>query len=115
MNKTKNTTKASNLSRVANESTNFKIELNQENINQLHELKKAILKSDKKKEKLQIKFSKILRGEYHFFNENKAYFSKVDKDRITAFWANDKKGTLGYYDLKLNAPFKLRKLKNTIR
>jgi hypothetical protein len=111
MNKTKNTTKASNSSRLKNESTNFKIELNQENINQLHELKNAILKSDKEKEKLQIKFSKILRGEYHFFNENKAYFSKVDKDRITAFWANDKKGTLGYYDLKLNAPFKIAQAK----
>ena len=56
MNKTKNTTKASNLSRVANESTNFKVELNQANINELHSLKKAILKSDKEKEKLQIKF-----------------------------------------------------------
>ena len=96
MNKTKNTKKVSTSSRVANENTNFKIELNQENINQLHELKNAILKSDKEKEKLQIKFSKILRGEYHFFNENKAYFSKVDKERISAFWANDKKGCLLY-------------------
>ena len=111
MNKTKNTTKASTLPRVANESTNFKVELNQANINELHSLKKAILKSDKEKEKLQIKFSKILRGEYHFFNENKAYFSKVDKERISAFWANDKKGTLGYYDLKLNAPFKIAQAK----
>jgi len=111
MNKTTKTKNVSKPSRMKAENTSLMIELNQANIDQLHKLKAEILRSDKQKEQLQIKFAKILRGEYHFFNENKSYFSKSDKDRISAFWANDKKGTLGYYDLKLNAPFKIAQAK----
>ena len=111
MTKNTKTENVSKFARVQAENQNLTIELNQANIDELQRLKMAILKSDKQKESLQIKFAKLLRGEYHFFNENKSYFSKHDKDKISAFWANPKKQTLGYYDLKLNAPFKIAQAK----